>query len=51
MIMIEQKTSQSERIVLLNKTAEKQLRTLTSVKIGYDRVLALPKGGNGGDNE
>ena len=44
-ILIEQKFSQVERIVLLNKTARKQLETLINANIKQDKLLALPKGG------
>ena len=40
-ILIEQNLSQCERIVLLNKTASKQLETLLSTKINSDRLLGL----------
>ena len=42
-ILIEQDLPQSKRIVLLNKTARKQLETLTSARIRSDKLLALPK--------
>lgn len=42
-ILIEQKLKQSERIVLLNKTARKQLETLMSVRLEQRKLLALPK--------
>ena len=42
-ILIEQGLSQAERIVLLNKTARKQLETLMTAKIKFDKLLALPK--------
>jgi hypothetical protein len=34
---------QSERIVLLNKTANKQLETLLRARIEHEKLLALPK--------
>ena len=43
-ILIEQGLKQSERIVLLNKTARKQLETLMSVRVEHNKLLALPKG-------
>lgn len=43
-ILIEQGLSQLDRIVLLNKTARKQLKTLLTVKIGQEELLALPNG-------
>jgi hypothetical protein len=42
-ILIEQGLSQSERIVLLNKMARKQLESLISTRIKRDKLLALPK--------
>jgi len=45
-ILIAQGLSQAERIVLLNKTARKQLETLLTVKIGQEELFALPKGGD-----
>jgi hypothetical protein len=42
-ILIEQGLKQSERIVLLNKTARKQLETLMSVRVEHNKLLALPK--------
>ena len=42
-ILIEQGLKQSERIVLLNKTARKQLETLMSVRLEHNKLLALPK--------
>ncbi|GBR74439.1 KilA-N domain containing protein [Candidatus Termititenax aidoneus] len=45
-ILIEQGLPQAERIVLLNKTARKQLETLMSARIQYDKLLSLPKGKN-----
>ncbi|GBR77129.1 KilA-N domian containing protein [Candidatus Termititenax persephonae] len=45
-ILIEQGLPQAERIVLLNKTARKQLETLMGARIQYDKLLALPKGKN-----
>ena len=48
-ILIEQNIPQSERIVLLNKTARKQLETLMTTIIKTDKLLALPK--NRGKNE
>lgn len=42
-ILIEQGMPPKERIVLLNKTAKKQLETLLSVKVKQDKLLALPK--------
>jgi hypothetical protein len=42
-ILLEQGLPQSERIVLLNKTARKQLETLMSTIIKNDKLLALPK--------
>ncbi len=41
-ILIEQGLPQSERIVLLNKTAQKQLETLAATQIDSDKLLALP---------
>ncbi len=41
-ILIEQGLPQSERIVLLNKTAQKQLETLAATQIDGDKLLALP---------
>ncbi|MCL2101288.1 MAG: KilA-N domain-containing protein [Fibromonadales bacterium] len=40
-ILIEQKQSQTERIVLLNKTARKQLETLLTARVGQKRLLVL----------
>jgi len=45
-ILIEQSLPQSERIVLLNKTAQKQLETILSARIDTDKLLALPKSKN-----
>jgi hypothetical protein len=42
-ILIEQGLSQAERIILLNKTARKQLESLMNARIEYDRLLALHK--------
>jgi len=42
-ILLEQGLPQAERIVLLNKTARKQLKTLMSALIKNDKLLALPK--------
>ena len=42
-ILIEQEYPQQERIVLLNKTANKQLETLLSARIEHEKLLALPK--------
>jgi len=42
-ILIEQGYSQSERIVLLNKTAGKQLEMLLNTKIEQEKLLSLPK--------
>ena len=42
-ILIEQNLPQHERIVLLNKTALKQLESLLSAKIDTDRLLRLTK--------
>jgi hypothetical protein len=42
-ILIEQELSQAERIVLLNKTARKQLESLMSMRIKNEKLLALPK--------
>ena len=42
-ILIEQGLPQSERIVLLNKTAYKQLDTLMNAQIKSNKLLALPK--------
>ena len=42
-ILIEQNISQTERIVLLNKTARKQLETLMTIIIKTEKLLALPK--------
>jgi len=42
-ILIEQERPQSERIVLLNKTARKQLETLLKAQIDRSKMLALPK--------
>jgi hypothetical protein len=42
-ILIEQERPQSERIVLLNKTARKQLETLLKAQIDRSKVLGLPK--------
>ena len=42
-ILIEQAYPQSERIVLLNKTANKQLETLLKARIEHQKLLALPK--------
>ena len=42
-ILIRQNIPQAERIVLLNQTAASQLDTLLTVKIGQERLLALPK--------
>ncbi len=42
-ILIEQGMPPKKRIVLLNKTAKKQLETLLSVKVKQDELLALPK--------
>jgi len=42
-ILIEQGYQQTDRIVLLNKTAHKQLETLLNVRIKYDKLLTLPK--------
>jgi len=46
-ILIEQGRPQSERIVLLNKTARKQLETLLKAQIDRSKMLALPKGSEG----
>jgi len=43
-VLIEEKKSQSERIVLLNKTAGKQLETLLNTQIDRTKILGLPKG-------
>jgi len=43
-ILVEQGMPQAERIVLLNKTARKQLETLMNARIKYDKLLALPEG-------
>jgi hypothetical protein len=42
-ILIEQKMPQTERIVLLNKTAKKQLETLLTTMIKTEKLLSLPK--------
>jgi len=42
-ILIEQGQQQTDRIVLLNKTARKQLETLLKARIKHDKLLALPK--------
>jgi hypothetical protein len=42
-ILIEQGRPQSERIVLLNSTARKQLNTLLKAQIDRAKMLALPK--------
>jgi hypothetical protein len=42
-ILLEQGLPQTKRIVLLNKTARKQLESLMSVRIRNDKLLALPK--------
>ena len=42
-ILIEQNIPQAERIVLLNKTARKQLETLMTTIIKTEKLLALPK--------
>ena len=42
-ILIEQGRPQSERIVLLNRTARKQLETLLKAQIDRSKMLALPK--------
>jgi hypothetical protein len=43
-ILLEQGLPQAERIVLLNKTARKQLESLMTVRIKNEKLLALPKG-------
>ena len=43
-VLIEEKKSQSERIVLLNKTAGKQLETLLNTQIDRTKILGLRKG-------
>ena len=45
-ILIEQGLPQAERIVLLNKTARKQLETLISARIEHNKILALPRNGD-----
>jgi len=45
-ILIEQGVVQEERIVLLNKTACKQLATLINARIEHNKLLALPKNAN-----
>jgi len=45
-ILIEQEHSQAQRIVLLNKTARKQLETLINAGIKHAKLLALPKSGS-----
>jgi hypothetical protein len=42
-ILIEQGHQQTDRIVLLNKTAQKQLETLLNARIKHDKLLGLPK--------
>jgi len=42
-ILIEQGLKQKERIVLLNKTASKQLETLMNVNIEHEKLLAIQK--------
>jgi len=42
-ILIEQGLPQAERIVLLNKTAKKQLETFMSARIETEKLLALPQ--------
>jgi hypothetical protein len=44
-ILIEQGHSQEERIILLNKTARKQLETLMTTRLAHDKLLALRKNG------
>ena len=41
-ILIEQNIPQAERIVLLNKTARKQLETLMTTRVKTEKLLALP---------
>ena len=43
-ILIEQGLPQSERITLLNKTAQRQVETLMATRIDSDKLFALPKG-------
>jgi len=43
-ILIEQGQTQVERLLLLNKTARKQLDTILKTKLGYNKLLALPDG-------
>ncbi|MCL2294056.1 MAG: KilA-N domain-containing protein [Spirochaetes bacterium] len=45
-ILIEQNIPQEERIVLLNKTARKQLETLLATMIKTEKLLGLPKAGD-----
>jgi hypothetical protein len=47
-ILLEQGLPQTERIVLLNKTARKQLESLMNVRIKNEKLLALPKTGKSG---
>ena len=42
-ILIEQNMPKIERIVILNKTAQKQLETILSAKIQTQKYLGLPK--------
>ena len=41
-IMIDQGKSQSERMILLNNVARKQLESILSVKIDTEKILGLP---------
>jgi len=51
-ILIDQKVSTEERIVLLNKTAKKQLKTLLSANLDSDGMLVISKNETlGGDSE
>ena len=43
-VLIEEKRPQKERIVLLNKTARKQLETLLSTQMDRSKILGLPRG-------
>jgi hypothetical protein len=49
-ILIEQKLSQSERIVLLNRTAQKQMNSLLNARIDHSKLLAA-RPEDGRDNE
>ncbi len=42
-ILIEQGHKQTDRIVLLNKAAHKQLETLLNARVKHDKLLILPK--------